>query len=27
MNVSIANFKVLLFRGRQTIRKRKAGDE
>jgi len=27
MNVSIANFKVLLFRGRQAIRKRKAGDE
>lgn len=27
MNVSIANFKVLLFRGRQAIRKGKAGDE
>lgn len=27
MDITLANFKILLFRGRQTIRKRKAGDE
>lgn len=27
MNVPLANFKVLLFRGRQTLRRRKTEDE